>query len=88
MKRQPKFRPKRQYATLPKATGKNANNGWQGLGEYFALIALIAVPQGLIIWRWALSRDHVVFALLTVSYLILLVIFCVIARPWTHRGLS
>lgn len=75
------MRQKRQYRWLPKKP-RTRRFGWQGLARFMGLCTGFAVPEFYFAWRWSKTNDPYVFGLLTISLLILFVIFCVIARPW------
>lgn len=84
------MRPKRQYAIRSSARSDKALRshprlGWRGCSQFIWLCASFAAPESYGMWRWSVTHDPTVFALLTGSYLVLFGIFCVIARPWERR---
>lgn len=81
------YRRKRNYRTLPSAPGRISQYGWSGLSRYVALVLWLAVPQSLMLWLRSATMEPEVFTLLSISYGILFVLFCVIARPWERKGL-
>ena len=50
------------------------------------MLILFFVPEGYFWWRWSIrSHEWTLLAIISFGYMLLFVIFLVIARPWDER---